>query len=110
MPDEVRARYGGTVAAPRTRRPARRGTAPAEDAAPATDVDEVQEQPEAAAATAAEAPAAELATDEPDATVAEVETEELGNPPETACTEDRPEEGHGGLGAGHQPVRVVGDQ
>ena len=97
LPDEVRVRYGGAPAAPaRPRRAARRGAAPAEEAeaAPA-DVDEVQEQPEAA-----------LATEEPEAepdeeshphleSEAEVEADESGNPPEHAGTVDRPEEGHG---------------
>jgi hypothetical protein len=91
MPDEVRVRYGGAPAAPaRPRRAARR--APAEEAAPA-DVDDVQEQPEAALAT--DEPEAALATEEPEATVAEVEAEESGNAPDHAGTEDRPEEGHG---------------
>jgi hypothetical protein len=91
MPDEVRVRYGGAPAAPaRPRRAARR--APAEEAAPA-DVDDVQEQPEAALAT--DEPEAALATEEPEATVTEVEAEESGNAPDHAGTEDRPEEGHG---------------
>jgi large subunit ribosomal protein L20 len=96
MPDEVRARYGAApVAAPRARRASRRA-APATEtaAAPAvvSDVDEVQEQPEAAAPEASEAA---LTTDEPEATVAEEEAAESGNPPDHAGTEDRPEEGHG---------------
>jgi hypothetical protein len=97
LPDEVRVRYGGAPAAPaRPRRAARRGAAPAEEAeaAPA-DVDEVQEQPEAALAT--EEPEAELDEESHPhlESEAEVEADESGNPPEHAGTVDRPEEGHG---------------
>jgi hypothetical protein len=90
MPDEVRGRYGAApVAAPRARRATRRGTAPAETAS-VSDVDEVQEQPEAAT------PDASLAADaEPTESVAEEEAAASGDEPEHAGTEDRPEEGHG---------------
>lgn len=101
MPDEVRAQYGSApVAAPRRGAPR---TAPA--AADAADVDDVQEQPEAALTTDAAPEAdveaadtlAELDTESTPvlASVADEEAAESGDAPEQDGTEDRPEDGHG---------------
>jgi hypothetical protein len=104
MPADVRAAYGAPVTAPRVRRATRSSAAAATAATTVTVVpDDVATTP---VDTAPDEPQAALATDEPEAeldeeshphleSVADVEAEESGNPPEHAGTRDREEEGHG---------------